>query len=345
MKSNFESLTSWAQEIERRDDLKSDFVASTDMLHMPDDHTLAIEGVDSFKASENFNQQVGTHYGIPMTYMNAMSEIPGLKSHNVNEWFKHSEEKRFVRTLEGNARAFLSDKFRPLDHAFVLQALLPVLKEHKDLEVKSQALTDSRFYLQLVFPRLSAEVVVGDTMWQGITISNSEVGRGALDIASLMWRLQCLNGMVGESIMSRRHVGSRLEFENGDIFQHDTIKAELESYRLRLRDVVHSALDEASFAERINLLKAANEETFSTKKVNKVVENVTKRFNQLSKGDGENLLSSLIEGQNFSKYGLANAVTALAHNTESPDKAYDFERVGAMIIELKPSEWSAVTAA
>ena len=37
------------------------------------------------------------------------------------------DERRLVRTLDSNARAFLSDRYRPLDHHEILERVLPAL--------------------------------------------------------------------------------------------------------------------------------------------------------------------------------------------------------------------------
>lgn len=297
-----------------------------------------------------FESQLYSHHSIPAKYFQRLQrEDPDILATAVNRyWDRQGQDntKRLVRTLDTNARAYLSDKFRPFDNAFALKASSPIFEEFKDkgLQVKSHSLTDDRMYMQLVFPSLSAEVVVGDVIHQGLTITNSEVGRGALEVASLLWRLVCSNGMIGESVLSRRHVGSRIDFENEDvnIYEHDTIQAELESYRLRMRDVIRHALSEAEFAKRIEALREANEIEFPKKKAKDVVQEVVKKF-QFSEEELDGIFTNLAEGQNYSKYGLVNAVTALAHDQKNPDRAYDYEKTGHAILTLSNSEWKAVT--
>jgi len=343
MESNY-TLDDFKAEVIRRENTKEDFVAPTLQVSMLDDgETIRLNGSGEFLAQPNFHSQLANHHGIPKRYYDAMQAIPGLRAENVNAWLHHEPQDRMVRTLDGNARAYLSSKFRPLDNAFALKAMSPVFEDFKDLEVKSHSLTDLRLYMQIVFPKLEADIGVGDPVQQGITITNSEVGRGALDVSSLIWRLQCLNGMIGQSILSRRHVGSRIDFNTDvNIYQHDTIQAELESYKLRIRDVVRHALQESVFMETIEKLRSANEDEFSKRKARKTIENVTKKL-ELTEDDIDGIFGNLAKEGNYSRYGLANAITFQAHDAE-PDKAFDYEKMGNKIIELSDTEWRQIVA-
>ena len=51
------------------------------------------------------------------------------------------------------------------------------------------------YYIKVVNPRLTAEVVPGDIVQAGIIISNSETGLGAVCIQPLIYRLVCSNGV------------------------------------------------------------------------------------------------------------------------------------------------------
>ena len=59
------------------------------------------------------------------------SDAPALLAHNVNHWFKTQPAERMVRTLDGKARAFLSNRYRRLDNFDLLHAVMPVLAELK----------------------------------------------------------------------------------------------------------------------------------------------------------------------------------------------------------------------
>ena len=98
-----------------------------------------------------------------------------------------------VRTLEGKARAFLSDRYRILDHYEILEAVLPVVGEMGEgVNIVSTEITDNRIYLKVINKRLELEVQKGDAVQAGFMISNSEIGMGAVKVEPLIYRLVCL---------------------------------------------------------------------------------------------------------------------------------------------------------
>jgi hypothetical protein len=188
------TLQEMAAELQRRDAAKRDFVAPTLQL-----------AVDSFKGTEialdlgsksqkfdttdNFRKQLQTHYQIPAEYADRIrTNQPHLYAHTVNHFLKNAPARRMIRTLDGKARAFLSDSYRPLDNLDLANAVLPALLERQDMRVESTQFTEDRFYIKAVFPKLEAKVV-GDVVQMGVVISNSETGKGSLSIAPLIWTL------------------------------------------------------------------------------------------------------------------------------------------------------------
>src|SRR5438128_6653645 len=89
-----------------------------------------------------------------------------------------------VRTLDGNARAFLSDRYRPLDHDEILERVLPALGEFDlDWSESSLEVTDQRLYMKLVNPRVQSDINPGDTVQAGVLVTNSEIGMGSFSVS------------------------------------------------------------------------------------------------------------------------------------------------------------------
>jgi hypothetical protein len=76
----------------------------------------------------------------------------------------------------------------------------------------------------------------------------------------------------------------------------------------------------------------------------KVVVVTAKRFG-LTEGQRVGVLQHLIRGGDLSRFGLANAITSQANETEDYDAATDLERLGGQIIELPRHEWSSMSKA
>ena len=57
-----------------------------------------------------------------------LQEEPGLLADNVNRWLHKGEPtQRLLRTIDGRARAFLSNRYRCIDNFEIAQAVLPII--------------------------------------------------------------------------------------------------------------------------------------------------------------------------------------------------------------------------
>jgi hypothetical protein len=343
MKGNYATMTDLATEIERIEKSKNDYLVNHGSIGMtPDDNTLELFGIGNYRMTDIAHQQVSEKLGIPKRYYEAMGTIPGLRAQNVNAWLRNSPDTRkMVRTLDGRARAFLSDKFVPFDHFTVMESFLPVMRDFANVEVRALSLTDTKMYVQLVFPTLAAEIKKGDIVQAGITLSNSEVGYGAVDISTLIWRLVCSNGMIGQSLVNRVHVGRRIsdDVQESNIFKHDTIVAEIEAFRLRLRDTFANALTQTTFEKQVVKLRAAAEDKITN--LIRVVENVTRRF-EFTEKERESIMTNLMTEGDASRWGLANSITALAKEIDNQDRQFTLEQKGNEVIELSPHDWKVM---
>jgi hypothetical protein len=354
---NGRSITDLAAEIERQANSKRDLVAPAKRIVMTDGDLLVV-GNHGFGINEIAHDQLATFTNIPRPYYDRMrTEAPALLAGNVNTWLHRSEDKRLVRTLDGNVRALLSDKYRPLEHFDLAQAVLPVLADQQ-LEIISCEITERRLYLKAVDQRINADIPRGGRMGDGshtifdtcvpaIIISNSEVGFGQLSVETGVWTRACTNlAVFATDGMKKRHVGARHELTNdtiAELLSDETKMATDRAIWLQVRDVVKGAFDEARFAARIERIKGTVENKIEADPI-KVVDFTAKRFG-FTEAEKGNVLRHLIEGAALSQYGLSNAITRAAEDVGSYDRAYELERAGGNVIDLHPSEWQRVANA
>jgi hypothetical protein len=344
------NLTDLATEITRQEHAKRDLLVPTQMMsmHSEKDQPLVMQiGSDgAYGVQETAHSQLSQKLEIPKRYYDRMKqEHPELLADNVNAWLSDAgDQKRLVRTLDGNMRAFLSDRFRPIDNYQILSAALPVLKEIPGLVTKSTQVTERRLYAQFEVPHLRGDVKVGDVVSSGLSIMNSETGYSAYTIADMMWRLACLNGMITAKAMSRHHLGSKLGdgIDEATHYQQDTFSAMNEVLMLQTRDTVKHLLSADHFDLKLETMRSATRREIPGK-VTEVITNVTKQFS-LTQGEGEDVLSNLIKGGDISQYGLLNAVTAMAHNGDY-DRAVEFEQTGGKILALDDDGWEKLVTA
>lgn len=351
------TLQQLAAKIEGNKQLKQDYIAPSTSLRMEidsDDKTPLLvmdrhstpERTDvRFPMLSLAHDQVGTNVGIPGRYYDRMlAEAPELLTDNVNTWLSRrpAKERRMVRTLGGDVRAFLSNAYQRIENEEIAEVVLPILADIPGVAIVSSEITERRMYIQATTPETRA-VKVGDEVRAGVIISNSEVGCGAVSIAPMIYRLVCLNGMIMPDGRFRGyHVGRRVD-DTEALYADDTKKADDRAVLLKVRDHVKAAVDVVRFRARVESM-AGLVDAKITGSPEKAIEVLAKKVGA-SESERTGILRSLIEGGSLSAWGLLNAVTAQAHSAEQYDRSVELESMGGQLVELAPREWKTILEA
>ena len=348
------TLVDLAVELERQLKTKRDMIVPSNLVNCStgDDKACRLQiqeqdGVRAYEVTELARRQLAEKLKIPYAYFDRMRvEHPGLLDHNVNTWLAHESENRLVRTLDGQVRAVLSDRYRRLDHFDLAEHVLPVLQKLPGARFESVELTATRMYLKVVTPKVECEVAPGDIVQAGVVVSNSEVGCGTLSVQPLIYRLVCRNGLImPDRSMRKTHIGRIHEASDDAVsyFKDDTLKADDVAFYLKVRDMVEMAVSEATFRQ----VSAKMQVTMGIKIAGDPVATVTVLASRYGLNEAERggVLRHLIEEGNLSAYGLVNAVTHFSQEVECYDRATEFEALGGKLIELGRSEWSELGVA
>lgn len=349
------TLAELAGELERQRTAKCDYLIDTQMLTMDADENGAMLSMQSPRTgevqilgvNEVAHNQIGQSLGIPSKYYDKMrKENPQLLAENVNAWFSTDPKRRMVRTLDGTARAFLSDSYRRIDNFQIAETVLPIIAEIDGAKVESCEITDERMYIKVVNPRLEREVSVGDAVQSGIMITNSEVGLGSMTIQPLIYRLVCTNGMiVPDSRLRKYHAGRRVEAgDDYTIYSDETLLADDKALMLKVRDTVRSVVDEVRFERLIDMMKSAKEAKITTTNIPQMVELASSDFGY-TKQEGQGILDYLIRGNDLSLYGFGNAITRFAQDVESYDRSTTLETIGYNVMTMPSRKWNALQKA
>lgn len=345
-----------AVEIDRQQKAKRDYIVPTKTLTMvseDDGHTSRLRfaignEIATPVLSRLAHDQIGSFLEIPSKFYDRLHQkFPTLLDHNVNTLLQAGDTKRLVRTLDDKARAFLSDRYRRMDHFQLLAALLPTFADRGDLQYRSMEVTDGRMYIKVVTDELVGEVKKGDVVRCGVCVRNSEVGLSSLSIDPFIERLSCTNGAtVTEYGMKRNHSGKRIgdDFDNAEeLFSDEAMQADDDAFFLKVRDLVKATLSKDVFAKMLaDMQKAAGEKIEGD--VPAVVEVLADRYT-LRDAERASVLRNLIEGGDLSRWGLLNAVTSVANDTESYDRASDLELIGGRLLTIPANEWRTIATA
>ena len=259
------TLRELLEEINRQSEGKRDYLTRSRAMRVstlrdgtmlevptPDGEPLAIR--------DTAHGQLAERVGIPKAYYDRMREhAPALFDDERESLAQASDDRRLVRTLDGHARAILSDRYRMLDNDDLAAVALPILMDH-GFELVSAEITERKFYLKATTPRLQAEVKPGDVVQAGVVISNSEVGHGTLKIEPLLYFLVCTNGLVlPDASLRRQHVGRHLsDLDSAErYFRQETIRADDAAFWMKVRDVLLGMLDESAFPGYLNRVRDA----------------------------------------------------------------------------------------
>lgn len=341
------TIQEMGEEILRQSQAKQDYLVNTSkivmqdwdgqpMLHLCDEQGLDL--LEPFDIQQTAHRQIGDYLGIPRKYYDRMlTEDAGLLAYNVNRWFQRKPEQRMIRTIDGRARAFLSNRYRRIDNLDIARVTLPVIGEMKDARYESCQLTEDYLYIKVVNPRLVAEVVPGDVVQGGVVITNSETGLGAVSVQPLIYRLVCSNGMVVNDAKSRRnHVGrAETTEESFQIYSKETLAADDKAFILKLQDTVRAAIDEVKFAQVVDKMRESKDVKLNTADIPGVVKLASSSFG-ITEDESKGVFQHLIEAADYTLFGLANAVTRYSQDVESYDRASKLEEIGYSVMTMSP---------
>ncbi|MFN0120405.1 MAG: DUF932 domain-containing protein [Blastocatellia bacterium] len=343
------NLSELAHEIQRQTTAKRDFVAAAEAISLWEDgKTLSLNGMEYFVTSDLAHDQIGQFLNIPLRYYHRLQQShPALLASNVNTLLHASEAKRMVRTLDGTARAFLSDRYRRLDHHALVEATFPVIAE-QECQVVSCEITARKLYVQVVNPRQQADVKPGDVVQAGLLLTNSEVGHGALQLQPLIYRLVCTNGLIlaekQDYTLTRYHVGRAQDAGVLEQFYRDeTVAAADRAFWMQVQDTMRAAIKGEFFTGVVNQLRDATMQPI-TGQPGKVVELAAQSFGLTDTEQGS-VLQHLLSDGDLSRYGLLNAITRTGEAAKSYDRAVELQTLGSEVLRLPSSAWQRLAAA
>lgn len=357
-------------EIIRQDQLKVDLLADTRRTSAVVENGDVIVSLDrpdgtaqAFNLSPHAVGQIATDLEIPKRYFDRMrSTAPDLLASNVNHWLAHEPQKRMLRGFKpqgdqthGIGRAWVSNGYKRLDYVEIARRIFPVFKDVDGLSFHQSAITDTKMYLRATLPGVNFDVKpgytwtapdgtakVGDIITAGIEIKNSEVGAGQLEINPFVMRLSCINGLVvADYGTQRRHVGKRISEE--EFYAADTVEADDNAFWLKARDDVAAVLSHVRFDEIARQLG----ETIHGEKIEAPVaatEELRQRFS-LTEDETSAVLRNLTTEGDLSQWGMLNAVTASAKESESFDRQAELEGFGWDVAQLNTKEWASIAIA
>ena len=340
------TIQDFAREIERQNSSKRDFMVSTPKIKA---YPIAGELEIAFALKENTetdadffagklaqtgHDQLASYLNIPKVYYDRMRTQDNIEllAKNAQWWLDKQSDRRMIRTLDGNVRGILSDRYRRLDNHDLLTAMLPILLEAK-ADIVTCEVTDRKLYLKFITHQMEGEVKKGDIVTLGGIISNSEIGFGALNIQPLVLRKVCDNGLILNDLAYRKyHVGRKSKEDTIDISYSDETNTAIDkAFWLQTRDVIKNTVSQITMDKALKLMKASAGIKIEDPQV--AMELVTERF-RLNETESNSILTHLIKGGDLTSWGMTNAVTRAAQDVESFDRSIELETLASQMLSM-----------
>lgn len=281
-----------------------------------------------------------------------------LQGHLFRELLARDKRKFLVRTLDGSARAVLSDRFKLLDNGDLFFAAAETFQEAK-AQLWNARLWEDGFELFGVAEHISGEVRTdrpfnpgdgwlsrwygkeGDVQNAAVKISNSETGQGGLNVKLSILRRVCQNFCVYADGVASRHFGKSLEAGDDLLVSDETREKEGAWVWSKVRDAIRTAFNAEKFAAFIAGLNEATQQV--VEKPQAAVDNIVAEY-QITEDRKAAILESLLSSGDKSRYGVIQAVTWAAHEA-SPEEASKLEVVGGALASMSAANFDSLVAA
>jgi hypothetical protein len=280
--------------------------------------------------------QVAERAGVPHPYL---AGLLGASADDDGAWrlelardvlqrhYAHDPGRVLVRSVAGQVRGWLSDRYRRIDSRPLLEALGQEAARLGAVPVDG-VVTETRLALKIVLPEI-LEPIPGEFLILGGEWSNSDFGNGTHSFRAFALRVACLNGAVAENALRQVHLGARL---------HDDIELSAQTYRLdtlanasALRDVVRATLGPKGRDRMIGKIRQAHESTYSGAQLAAVTRRLPKATAKtIADAFTGNDVVNLPPGN--TAWRASNAISWIARATEDAEARLDLERLAGAVI-------------
>jgi len=280
-------------------------------------------------------QQISVEAGMPMSYITTLleSEDTGkqLLTHNLNTLLHeiHRPRRLLSRSVKGEIRGVLSDKYRRLDSQPIFESFALACQELGAVPIQGVN-GDLRFSIKALLPKVF-EPKGEEIMAFGVQLSNSDFGAGALAISTFIERVACTNFMTLKNELRKVHLGSRL---SDDItYAEETVTADTTAMALVVFDTIKALLGPEKVNDTVQIIEAAIDQKIDTAEA---LESLKKRGLLKSEVDSvrdvfnNGGVEELPKGQNA--YRMANAISWVAKSSITPERQLALEELAGEVI-------------
>jgi hypothetical protein len=306
---------------------------------------------------------------VPVRYIEALfDKNPDEAIRHLNTVMRDTGGRRLVRCLDDSVRAFLSNRYRVLDHLDVAFTSLQVAEQYGALPIEC-CLSDTSMRLKLIVKDLWEEIdlrrqtdpnwfvgglgnqdhlsrvaarSIGDlpggpnAIYPMATVSNSETGHGGYNVRIGILQGICFNLATVEDVVTRVHLGETLE---EGMFSAETHQLEARTIIAKATDALRTCFTQDAFRRLVSRIRSAASDLIEAP--TPAVSNLITRTD-LTESDRDRILEYFLRDYDASRYGLASAVSRYAQDIPDPDRSSSIEAIAGTLL-LQPSLCAVTT--
>lgn len=368
-------ITQIAQQVKLMEDTARDIVADRKQLALvktPDTGLcITVGGMDNpemFAVTRRALRQTCSSLKLPLRYADRLIEAghTDLLIDNVNRLFVREPKRHMIRTLDGAARALLSDRYRAISNYDVLKVVANEIGKIGGELWDLRCDDDGGQFRALVVNKDVKEQVNMDRdfggrwrwsptdrgdpfLYPAVTIRNSETGEGSYDCSLSLLNGICCNYFVWEKAITQVHLG-KAKGVGELVFSEESQGLEAQLIVSRTRDVLRAAFDPEKFraiANKVNETTTRNlpDDAKATEVVNAAV-----KLCGMHEEHAEMVLELFLGLGDRTQFGLANAFNeAVNPANRDPvimdDEVSMFEDAAGQLLALDAKKFGALVRA
>ncbi len=253
-----------------------------------------------------------------------------LLAHNLNTIFTNRAPKAryLLRSLGGELRGFLSDRYRRLDSRPIIEAFASAVQRKGALPYDG-CVTDTKIAIQAIMPEVY-EPIPGEMVAYGLSLENSDFGNGALSVRAYLLRIWCSNLAITQEEMRQVHLGKRLD--DSMLYSNRTYELDAKTTVSALRDVIDGQLDADSLKRRMEAVRHANEQSVDSR----TAKDTFRRL--LQKGESEAATQAFDSPDTYNlppgntNWRLSNAISWIAGQTKDAERKLDLMKIAGEVL-------------
>lgn len=284
---------------------------------------------------DNALQQVASFAEIPVAYCRDLQQTEWgrrLLGRNLNDLFvnRFKTSTRFlVRSMDAEARGFLSTRYRRLDSRPIVEKMLEVVREQGAVVIDGYA-GDVRVNLRAIHTRL-VETQPGEVAVFGLNFTNSDYGRGALEMSSFLLRVWCTNAATMEDALRKIHLGARL---SDDLeFSQRTYELDTEAMASAVKDLTSHLLSDGRCDEIAARVRAAAAEKADVKQALAEVRGLLSKGEASAIEEAYNGPDVVLLPEGNTRWRFSNAISLVARQQQDGDRRIDLEALAGKVLQ------------